>query len=100
MVRRFEVLRQKGWLVDIFDGDYIHSILDTQGLPFMTGNPDELRLAWALSVDWYNPYHNKTAGKTASVGSVAATCLNLPPSLRHRPEYVFLASLIPGPREP
>ncbi|KLO03996.1 hypothetical protein SCHPADRAFT_799414, partial [Schizopora paradoxa] len=31
---------------------------------------------------------------------VAATCLNLPPSFRNRPEYVFLASIIPGPREP
>ncbi|KLO04449.1 hypothetical protein SCHPADRAFT_802129, partial [Schizopora paradoxa] len=31
---------------------------------------------------------------------VAATCLNLPPSFRNRQEYVYLASIIPGPREP
>ncbi len=53
-----------------------------------------------MSVDWYKPVLHKTAGKSASVGSVAATCLNLPPSFRHRPEYVYLASIIPGPREP
>ena len=40
---------------------------------------DELRLAWSLSVDWFNPYHNKAVGKSASIGVIVMSCLNLPP---------------------
>jgi len=60
----------------------------------------ELRLVWALSVDWFNPFHNKIAGKSASVGHISFTCLNLPGHLRNEDDNIFLVGIIPGPREP
>jgi hypothetical protein len=51
-------------------------------------------------VDWFNPHGNKTSGKKKSVGSIAMVLLNLPPSLRYKPENMYLVGIIPGPREP
>jgi hypothetical protein len=67
--------------------------------PFSHCPNGELRLAWSLSIDWFNPYQNKAAGKSASVGSMVMSCLNLPPSMRCKPENLF-PNVIPGPREP
>ena len=38
-------------------------------------------------------------GKSTSMGSIVMACLNLPPSLRYKPENLFLVGIIPGPRE-
>jgi hypothetical protein len=59
---------------------------------------NELRLAWSLSVDWFNPFYNKQAGKKASSGSIAMLLLNLPPSLRYKPENIYLHAI--APKEP
>ena len=88
-------------LRDVQDGASIRTLKGPDGRPFMCETNDgELRLAWSLCVDWFNPYHNKAAGKSASVGSIVMACLNLPPELRYKPENLFLVGLIPGPREP
>jgi hypothetical protein len=88
-------------LHDVQDRTSIRTLKGPDGRPFMRETDNgELRLAWSLCIDWFNPYHNRTAGKSASVGSVVMACLNLPPELRYKPENLFLFGLIPGPREP
>ncbi|KAF9224267.1 hypothetical protein BS17DRAFT_704264 [Gyrodon lividus] len=59
-----------------------------------------LRLAWSLSIDQFNPHGNKTARKKKLVGSIVMALLNLPPSLQYRAENLYLVGIIPGPREP
>ena len=86
---------------DIITADGIGAIKGPDGVPFLSGGQrDELRLPWCLSVDFFNPYHNKIAGKVASVGSIVLSCLLLPPDMRHKPENLCLVGIIPGPREP
>ncbi len=100
LLRRGMACALKSEMRDIKDGTHLANLTDKDGKPFLNADCHELRLAWSFSTDWFNPFHNVTAGKTASVGSIAMTCLNLPPTFRYMPEYVFLAGVIPGPDEP
>src|SRR5713101_5820264 len=53
---------------DIITADGIRAFKGPDGVPFLSGGQhSELRLLWCLSVDFFNPYHNKIAGKVASV---------------------------------
>lgn len=92
-------MRKYGELWDIWDGAGIHELRGPDRKLFSDAPTGEARLVWSLSVDWFNPYQNKQAGKTVSTGSMVMSCLNLPPSLRHKPENLYL-SIIPGPKEP
>jgi hypothetical protein len=98
---RGTMFNEKYQMWDIKDGSIMQEISGPDGEPFMDGlKRRELRLAWSLSVDWFNPHGNKTSGKKKSIGSVAMGLLNLPPSLRYKPENMYLVGVIPGPREP
>ena len=51
-------------------------------------------------MDSFNPYHMKEAKQTVSSMAIWLTLLNLPHHLHNRPENMFLAGVIPGPRKP
>jgi len=82
------VLREDGEdLLDIKDGMAIRDLKGPDGKPFLDGyKRSELRLVWSLSVDWFNPFFNKQAGKTASCGSIAMLLLNLLPAFAIDPK--------------
>ena len=84
---------------DIFHGGYVKGFKGPDGKPFSLGG-GEGRYIFSMSVDFFNPYTNKQAGKKSSVGLISVVCLNLPPSMRYKPENMFLAGVIPGPKEP
>ncbi|KNZ54402.1 hypothetical protein VP01_2958g5, partial [Puccinia sorghi] len=63
----------------------------------LSGN--ELRLTFSLYIDWFNPFSNKLSGRNASMGVVALTCLDLSPHGRNKHNNLFIAGIIPGPKE-
>jgi hypothetical protein len=86
-------------LTDIKDSSAIRDLKGPDGTPFLDGfKKNELHLAWSLSIDWFNPFHNKQAGKLASCGSMAMLLLNLPPSLLNKAENVYINAV--APKEP
>lgn len=82
-------------LRDIKDGVAVRGLRGPDNKPFLDGcKRSELRLIWSFSADWFNPFHNKQAGRRASCGSIAMILLNLPPSLQHKAENIYLHAVM------
>jgi len=84
---------------DIFDGDVLRNFQGPDDKHFSLGD-GEGRYVFSMCVDFFNPFTVKQAGQKCSIGMISLVCLNLPPDLRYKPENMFLAGIIPGPREP
>ena len=91
---------QDGTISDIFGGTLLREFLGPDGSPFLPSKGSEGRYVFGLSVDAFNPFLNKQAGKKASSTAIYMVCLNLPPSIRYKAENMYLAGIVPGPREP
>ena len=87
-------------LVDIFSGNVLRDFTGHDGSAFLPSRNSEGRYIFGLSVDAFNPFLNKQAGKKASATAIYMVLLNLPPSSRYKVENMYLAGVIPGPREP
>lgn len=88
-------------LLHLKDGSIVAEVLGPDGRAFCDGMQRlELRLLWSFSADWFNAYFNKIAGKTASIGVISMSCINLPPALQYEATNMYLAAIIPGPKEP
>ena len=85
---------------DIFSGDVLRHFSASDGSTFLPSRASEGRYVFGLSVDAFNPFLNKQAGKKASTTAIYMVLLNLPPSVRYKVENMYLAGVVPGPREP
>lgn len=87
---------------DVFHGSLLREFLGPdKKTHFSVGSDDkEGRYVFSLGFDFFNPLTNKQGGKKLSVGALLLVCLNLPPYERYKPENMFLAGIIPGPKEP
>ena len=92
------LLNEACQLWNIKDGTAITKIFGPDSKVFLDGlKRSDLQLAWSLSIDWFNPLGNRTAGKKKFVGSIAMAILNLPPSLHYKLAFIWWASYL-GPR--
>jgi Transposase family tnp2 len=91
---------RKEYMEDMWDAGHLCKILLKKGERFLPGPTNETRLAFSFSMDSFNPFHMKEAKQTVSSTAIWLILLNLPPHLRYRPENMFLAGIIPGPRKP
>ena len=57
-------------------------------------------MIFALHVDFFNVNGMRICGASSSCGTITLSCVSLPDSLRHKPENLYLAGIIPGPNEP
>lgn len=85
---------------DIWTSTVFKTLKDSTGAPFYPGPPGEGRLVFSLSVDSFNPFHNKTAKQSVSSTGIWMVLLNLPQHLRYLHENMYVAGVIPGPDKP
>jgi hypothetical protein len=90
-----------GIMGDIWDAPGVYKIPGPNGHPFIHRCPDnEGRYLFGFNMDGFNPFQLKQAGRSATVMGLYMVCLNLPPEVRFKSENMFLAGIIPGPKEP
>lgn len=53
-----------------------------------------------MHVDFFNPEGMNVRGASTSCGIISRVCLNLPLDIRYKPENMYLAGIIPGPKQP
>ena len=78
---------------DIYDGRVWKKFMTFEGRPFLS-HPYNLGLM--LNCDWFQPFDLSTY----SIGVLYLVILNLPRSIRFKPENVLIAGILPGPQEP
>lgn len=88
-------------LSTFWDANFVRDFKSPDGTTFFIDRPTgEGRLLFTLSTDFFNAEGNLMGGAHTSTGIISLACLNLPPEIRYQPEYMFLAGIIPGPKEP
>jgi len=82
-----------GYLADIYEGAVWKEFMYYDGKPFLA-EPHNLGLM--LNCDWFQPFQHSQY----SVGVFYLVILNLPRTIRFKPENIIIAGIIPGPSEP
>ncbi|MBW0496532.1 hypothetical protein O181_036247 [Austropuccinia psidii MF-1] len=83
---------------DILDGLVWRQFTGTRNINDPTFMSIPAELAFSFYVDWFNAHGKSTW--LASIGTIMLICLNLPPSDILNSENVYIAVIIPGPKEP
>ena len=85
---------------DIWDAPVLRNLKDVDGRSFFRGRGNEVRLAFSLNADGFNPFHMLEAKQTVSCTAIYMIVLNFPEHLRFLFRNMYLAGVIPGPGKP
>ena len=85
---------------DIWDAPVLKNFRDVDGRRFFQGRGDEIRLAFSLNADGFNPFHMIEAKQSVSCTAIYMVILNFPEHLRFSFRNMYLAGVIPGPGKP
>lgn len=85
---------------NVFEADFMHQFKGPDGRTLFIDRKGKVRLALALQMDFLNPNGIRKRGNHDSISMISMANLNLPEHLRYQPEHIFLAGVIPGPKEP
>lgn len=89
------------YISDVFQGEFIRTFEGPiSGRLFVDRPGKEGRYVFALNVDFFNSEGMTIRGASTPSGVICAACLNLPLEIRYKPENMYLAGVIPGPKEP
>lgn len=70
-----------------------------KGVPFVCRDGEDGHYAFVINVDFFNIEGMRIRGASTSCGLISLACLNLPPQIRYKPEYMYVC-IIPGPHQP
>jgi hypothetical protein len=87
------------FVTDVSEADFFKEFNGPDGKLFLDRG-GELRTAFTLNVDFFDVEGMSQRGRKTSCGIIAMSCLNLPGSIRYKPENMYLAGIVPGPTAP
>jgi len=85
---------------DIWDSPVLRNFRDIDQESFFRGRNEDLRLAFSLNADGFNPLHMLESKQTLTCTAIYLVVLNFPPHLRYLFRNMYLAGVIPGPGKP
>lgn len=85
---------------DIWDAPVLRNFRDADGGSFFRGRGNEIRLAFSLNADGFNPFHMLESKQSVSCTAIYMVILNFPEHLRFLFRNMYLAGVIPGPGKP
>ncbi|KAG8701230.1 hypothetical protein FRC09_005489 [Ceratobasidium sp. 395] len=85
---------------DVWGASYLANFPGNGEPSFFDCPPGELRLAFLVYYDHFNPLMLKISGKKRSSGLLMMVCLNLPPEVRYDLKNIYVTAMLPGPKEP
>lgn len=85
---------------DFWQAKFIRSFEGPQPGKLFIDRRAEGRFAFTLNVDSFNVEGMRIRGATKSCSLISMVCLNLPPEIRYKPENIYIAGIIPGPKQP
>ncbi|KAH7917070.1 hypothetical protein BV22DRAFT_1027010, partial [Leucogyrophana mollusca] len=94
-ISRLTQLWHCGPIKDVWDAEVFRNFKGPDNRAWLDAPDGEARLIFSLFIDWFNPFGNRQAGKSVSVGGIYMVCMNLPVHLRYRVENVYLVGIIP-----
>lgn len=85
---------------DVSEAEFVRTFKGPDGHRLFIDRPgDEGRYLFAFNFDFFSAESQTIRGPSASCGITSAACLNLPLSIRYKPENMYIG-IIPGPAEP
>ena len=85
---------------DIWEAQFLQTFDGpTKRVPFVCRSGGEGQYAFVINVNFFNIEGMHIQGASASCGLISLACLNLPPQIRYKPEYMYVC-IIPGPHQP
>ena len=88
------------FIKNIFEAQFFRNFVGPELGKLFIDRGDEGRYAFALHVDFFNPEGMSLRGARTSSGIISMACLNLPVDIHYKPENMYLAGIIPGPKQP
>lgn len=83
-----------------FEAQFLREFRGPDPKKLFVDRGDEGRYVFALHVDFFNPEGMTIRGPSMSSGIILMACLNLPLEYHYKPENMYLAGVIPGPKQP
>ena len=84
---------------DIFEAEFLRSFEGLQDGKLFFDRGEEGCYGFSLNADFFNIEGMNIRSPSTSCGIISMACLNLPPEIRYKPENMYLAGIIPGPKE-
>jgi hypothetical protein len=84
----------------VFDSKFLRTFNGPHPGKLFMDEGDEGRYAFTLNVDFFNIEGMSVRGAKTSCGIISMACLNLPAEVRYKPQNLYLAGIVPGPKEP